>query len=548
MTPTIAPPTKITGKRAGTVPTASIVAGIQKQLASSTVLRKDAEDYNVVLILIDDAGREKFSWSGLGSNYPALTRLDGFRSLGVTFQNAYATPICGPTRATIQTGKYGKSNGLGGNIEDTDLSYRLSDTNILIPEALNLGRPAFTYARAAFGKWHMCGYQGQDSHPFDNGFARYFGLIPNAGPSATLNWFNGMGHFRWRKVTTATTFNYVPNTWAPPTPPALPIPFPDGLGAYDSTTYDACVNTRDALAWINSRTQPFFCYLPINPPHDPFERPPNTMPDNTGFGATGGTLQLVPTSRQNEMDGLGVVAVGQVGTPGAQALSVFKGAMECVDTLIGWLYDRMDPAKRAKTVFVLWNDNGTVADVVEAPYNPGHAKRTTYEQGVWGTGIIWGPPALITDPGRDHMGMAHSVDLCRTIGDICKVRWDLVGEGAASDSRSLMPILLNPNAPPVRNRIYSEIFLPLGGPPALNQWQRALSDGTWKLTRGNAISLATTKFFRVGATPGFASGQPGYLEIAADDYYPTIATTAPADAKAAFAALSAEMLTLTGYA
>lgn len=543
---TATPPVKITAGRTGTVRTASVSTGLQKLSNAANTLRKDAEDYNVVLILIDDAGREKFSWSGLGSNYAALPRLNGFRSLGVTFQNAYATPICGPTRATIQTGKYAKSNGLGGNIEDTDTGYRLSDTNALLPEILNLGRPTFTYARATFGKWHMCGYQGQDSHPFDNGYARYFGLIPNAGASPTLNYFNGTGHFRWRKVTGPTQFNYVPNTWAPPIAPAAPIPYPDGLGAYDSTTYDACVNVRDALAWINSRTTPFFCYLPINPPHDPFERAPDTMPDNTGFGATGGTLQLVPSTRQTELAGLGM-SVGQPGANGAQNLSAFKAAMECVDTLIGWLYDRMDPAKRAKTLFVVWNDNGTVAQVIEAPYDGTHAKRTTFEQGIWGTGIIWGPPALITNPGRDHTGLAHSVDLCRTIGDVCKVRWDLVGGDAASDSRSLLPILLNPNAPPVRNRIYSELFLPLGGPPAPNQWQRALSDGTWKLIRANAVPGSLTRFFRIGTTPGYVSGQPGYLELAADDYWPTIATTAPADAKAAYASLTAELLALTGF-
>jgi arylsulfatase A-like enzyme len=520
---------------AGTVVGPPITAGTVTSLVETqinTAVRQSAERLNVVVILLDDVGREEIGWYGLGADVAPTPRLDGFRAKGVTFTNAYAYPICGPTRAAVHTGVYGKGTGLAANIEADDTWYRLADSNVLLPEILSIGCGVGLYARGTFGKWHMCGYQGQDSHPFDNGYARFFGCIPNAGSDESLGYYNGHGHFRWRKVTGPTASAYVPAGYDPATYPGYPDAF-----AYDYTTWDASTNVRDALAWINTRTTPFICYLPLNPPHSPFERPPNTILDNVGVGATGTNIDLVSSTTKTALDGAGL-GVGEVAAVGQERL-VFKANLEAVDTLIGLLYDRMDPTKRASTVFVVWGDNGTPATVIQSPYDPLHAKRTLYEQGLWVPALIFSDSPVITAPNRNSSALVHAVDLCRTIGDLCLVDWSLLDETVARDSISLVPILRNPSASSPRTRIYAELFSPLGGPPDSDAWYTVLSDGTYKVFFSPG---GTIRFFRIGTTPGFSTGLPGYREMDADDYMTVSQSTWPAAVQSAYATLSSEIV------
>jgi len=59
---------------------------------------------NIVLILADDLGWADTTLYGKTSLYetPNIQRL---ASQGMTFSNAYASPICSPTRASILTGQ-----------------------------------------------------------------------------------------------------------------------------------------------------------------------------------------------------------------------------------------------------------------------------------------------------------------------------------------------------------------------------------------------------------------------------------------------------------
>ena len=59
---------------------------------------------NIVLILADDLGWADTTLYGKTSLYetPNIERL---AARGMTFSNAYASPICSPTRASIMTGQ-----------------------------------------------------------------------------------------------------------------------------------------------------------------------------------------------------------------------------------------------------------------------------------------------------------------------------------------------------------------------------------------------------------------------------------------------------------
>ena len=65
---------------------------------------------NVVLFLVDDMG-----WmdSGVyGSQYYETPNIDKFAKRAMRFTNAYAQPLCSPTRASILSGQYTARHGI----------------------------------------------------------------------------------------------------------------------------------------------------------------------------------------------------------------------------------------------------------------------------------------------------------------------------------------------------------------------------------------------------------------------------------------------------
>src|SRR6188508_1115389 len=59
---------------------------------------------NVILFLVDDMG-----WSDCGvygSTYYKTPNIDRFATRAMRFTDAYAQPLCSPTRASLLTGKY----------------------------------------------------------------------------------------------------------------------------------------------------------------------------------------------------------------------------------------------------------------------------------------------------------------------------------------------------------------------------------------------------------------------------------------------------------
>src|SRR5262245_21844767 len=60
---------------------------------------------NIVLILADDVGAECLGGYG-GTSYRTPNR-DALAKSGVRFENAYATPLCTPSRVQLMTGRYG---------------------------------------------------------------------------------------------------------------------------------------------------------------------------------------------------------------------------------------------------------------------------------------------------------------------------------------------------------------------------------------------------------------------------------------------------------
>lgn len=382
---------------------------------------------NILLLVLDDVGVEKFKAYGFEGGTAPTPHFDTLTRKGVLFERAYASPICGPTRAAIQTGRYAFRTGFGTNMQATDAppAYRLPTRIESLPKMLNAGRPG-TYAVGAFGKWHLTYNVGDDLHPNHLGYERFAGVLSNTAGAG-----NGSGHFDWRRVVDGAS------TWVTGPP-------------FDASQWQATVAATDAKEWIEQQSSPWFAYVALNPPHAPFGAPP---------------LELVsaPTRAALEAEGLEPGDNVPPDEPLALRVLAYDAMIEAIDTV---LYDLVEFANARDALILVVGDNGTPADIILPPFSPQHAKRTVYEQGIRVPLLALGRGVNV--PGRRSSALVHAVDLWRTIGEAAGANIDPAWP--TIDSVSFGPVLHDPDAPPPREYVYAESFRPNGlGKPVFAQ-------------------------------------------------------------------------------
>ena len=430
---------------------------------------------NVLVIVLDDVGTDKLSFYGETPPtpqhlpcvvvppthippYASTPRLDELRRGGIWFTNAYANPVCSPTRACILTGRYAFRTGIG-MITNAGTS-KLPDSEVLIPELLRDGFvngpievSGLPYKCGAFGKWHLTHLVGNASHAVDNGFHRFYGSISNV---AALD----EDYFDWTKV----------EDNADGLPPAFP----------SSTTWHGTVTRSDAANWINAQTKAFFAYVCFNPPHAPFQVPPQ---------------HLVSTATWNEIVcwGGSEGAVADDTDPVQLRRLYYRAMLEAIDKEIDNLLDEIEP-KLANTMVFVIGDNGTPGPIIESPpHTSGHGKGTVYEWGVRVPLIVSGPlvdTPVPADGWRCDVPVG-AVDLWSTIAAITGADPDDAAPGVAIDGVSFLPVILDPaNDPGTRQYAFSQYFSPNGVPPSppsqnacFGVHNRSLSDGRYKYIR-----------------------------------------------------------------
>jgi arylsulfatase A len=127
---------------------------------------KEATPPNVLLIMADDIGAEGLAC--YGSTIYTTPNLDRMAKEGVRFNNAYATPLCTPTRVMIMSGLYPNRTGFRALIG--------KGAGVRMPANIKTFGHYFRdagYATAIAGKWQLGKFDENPGQPVEHGFDEY---------------------------------------------------------------------------------------------------------------------------------------------------------------------------------------------------------------------------------------------------------------------------------------------------------------------------------------------------------------------------------------
>jgi arylsulfatase A len=194
---------------------------------------------NIIFILADDLGFDGVGCYGSDTYKRQTPHIDALAHTGVRFETCYSTPLCGPSRCLLLTGRYGfRTGGLTNNSWRPDGPGARAEHEHPIARLLK----EHGYATCQTGKWRQIG-----ETPRDWGFDEYC-----TDPTAA-GWY-------WRK-------NYNKN----------------GQTVHsDKEVYCPDIAHHFAVDFIHRHQhQPFFIYYATHLVHLPMERTPDSKPGTT---------------------------------------------------------------------------------------------------------------------------------------------------------------------------------------------------------------------------------------------------------------------------
>ncbi|MHC4445002.1 MAG: arylsulfatase [Planctomycetota bacterium] len=313
---------------------------------------------NVLLIMTDDQG-----WGDVrshGNDKIDTPVQDRLATQGARFERFYVSPVCAPTRASLLTGRYHLRTGTSWV---THTLETMRSEEVTIAEVLKQAG----YVTGCFGKWHNGAHYPH--HPNGQGFDKFFGFCGGHW----CNYFDTQLEHNGKMVPTKG--------------------------------YITDVLTDKAMEFMEKNKKgPFFCYVPYNTPHSPFQ-----VPD-----------KYFDKYKQRGFDDKDACIYGMV---------------ENVDDNLGRLLNKLDELKLAyKTIVIFLTDNGPNGQRFNGDMKG--TKGSPHEGGVR-------VPLFVRWPGHIEAGLtvkpltAH-IDLLPTIVELCDVP---MAKTLPLDGRSLVPLL-----------------------------------------------------------------------------------------------------------
>lgn len=293
-------------------------------LASMSSLQA-ADRPNIVFILIDDishygvsayGAKELTSTEGLFETVPVATpEIDRLANEGVLANNAFAYPICEPTRVALMTGMNNNRNFVQAKA--------LHESQITFGDIFKQAG----YTTAIAGKWKQS--RGTAEIPGEN-YVDQFGwdaihcfdllyegprhIDPNFVINGKIKWFKGLNPETQRRY------------------------------------YGPALVNRFALDFIEThKDQPFFLYYPMLLVHDEHTPTPDTQPHEHYD-----TFEV--------MTHTGVKADNSFGAFKGDDRRFYPDMVAYMDKMIGKVIDKLDQLQlREKTLIIVMGDNGTKA-------------------------------------------------------------------------------------------------------------------------------------------------------------------------------------------
>jgi arylsulfatase A len=316
---------------------------------------------NVLLIMADDLGAENLAC--YGNTIFQTPNLDRLAAEGARFENAFATPVCTPTRAMILTGLYPNRSGF---LERLDSPLDLEKNNRLPVHLKTFGQvfQEAGYKTAIAGKWHLGDFQKYPDQPTSHGFDEH---------CLWVQYWDGERRSRY----------YAPHNWENG---KYVVHCEDVFGPdyYADFLTDFMERNRD---------RPFLAYFPMNLIHAPLVHPPD----------------LRKLAESDYPDGLG------------ENERIAGHMVTYMDGLVGRLIDKLEElGLKENTLVIFTGDNGTEGNLTSqlGTFHLQGGKRTMNEAG---TRV----PFIACWPGRVPSGKRNSffnlMDVLPTLASIAKI-------------------------------------------------------------------------------------------------------------------------------
>ena len=308
-----------------------------------SVATPQSDKPNIVILLADDLGWQDVSFHGGDIRTP---NIDSLAREGVELDRFYVAPVCSPTRSGLMTGRWPIRYGVMRTVFPPWRKGGLGTSETTLADVL--AKAGYKH-RGVFGKWHL-GHSNIKYHPLRRGFSEFLGHYNGA-----IDYFT---HEREGELDWHT--NYEPN---------------HDKGYSTDLIADAAVRFISKRAGADA---PFFCYVPFNAPHSPFQAKPEDAKPYENLPPVPGKWEGEPERRRDSRRILG-------------------GMIAALDRGVGRILKAVDESgERDNTLVLFFSDNGGVRGIgSNGPLREG--KATSFEGGIR-------VPAALRWPGRVEGG------------------------------------------------------------------------------------------------------------------------------------------------
>ena len=387
---------------------------------------------NIILVMTDDQGWAEVGFHG--NKVLKTPNLDRFAAGGTELTNFYVSPMCTPTRSSLMTGRYhfrtgahdtyiGRSNM---NPQETTIAEVFADAG---------------YRTGIFGKWHL-----GENYPMraqDQGFQK---VVVHGG--------GGIGQFA----------DYPGNTYWDPT-----LQYNETFKKAKGYCTDVFIN--ESIQFIkDSGEQPFFCYLPLNVPHSPFDVAKE-------FRA--------PYDKQKLAD-----------PDGRNWVAPIYGMITQFDSAFGRLLDSVEKmGLRENTIVIFMSDNGPNSTFFTAGLRA--KKSSVYENGIRSPFVIQWPNTL--KGGRKFNTPAMHIDLLPTLADACGIA---LPDDLKVDGKSILGLLTGELPSETRKLQQRYLFMQHNRANVPAKYKNCMARrGPWKVV-GNRGGPTDFELYNIEQDPG----------------------------------------------